>query len=401
MDRVTEPYLLFSGVPVTIDSEGRPHTNPLWIKDLALHLDYIDNLSVACAVSHGPPSAEKAPIPDSIRDRVKFVPLPAPAGRIGALFAWPRTAATAWHAVGAARIVHTGFGAWPINLGWIACPIARLRNRFLLTNVESSFWRATPGSPWSKRLRGFLSERLNRLCVRNADLRLFTSAAYLREFLPPGSPRAFVNHASWIDDEWVLSNEEAEAAWDGKTGPVRLIFAARLIAEKGVSELLEAARAAGEQGAELHLTIVGDGPLLDLCRGASAAATHGVQIRVCEPVPFGPQFFSLIRSGDAVLAPSLTDEQPRILFDAFSQAVPVIGSDTGGIREVVEPELTARLVAPGDVPALAEAMLWAARNRPALRAMGLRGLEVVRGRTHRTMHQHRSELIRQALDARS
>jgi glycosyltransferase involved in cell wall biosynthesis len=84
----------------------------------------------------------------------------------------------------------------------------------------------------------------------------------------------------------------------------------------------------------------------------------------------------------------------------MSQAVPVIGSDTGGIREVVEPDQTGRIVPPGDVAALAEAMVWAAGNRPRLRALGLRGLEAVRGRTHRAMHQDRAAIIREALDRR-
>jgi glycosyltransferase involved in cell wall biosynthesis len=124
-----------------------------------------------------------------------------------------------------------------------------------------------------------------------------------------------------------------------------------------------------------------------------------MQVSMHEPVPFGPEFFSILRSHDAVLVPSITDEQPRVLFDAFSQAVPAVGSDTGGIREVVEPEITGRLVQPGDVQALAEAMVWAAGSRPTLRAMGLKGLDAVRGRTHRAMHAYRSGIIRQALDS--
>jgi hypothetical protein len=39
MKVIPEPYLLLVGVRMTIDSEGRRHTDdPLWVKDLALHL---------------------------------------------------------------------------------------------------------------------------------------------------------------------------------------------------------------------------------------------------------------------------------------------------------------------------------------------------------------------------
>ena len=48
--------------------------------------------------------------------------------------------------------------------------------------------------------------------------------------------------------------------WNSKSGPVRLLFAARLIRQRGVAELLEAVRTQGQIDAELDLTIVGEGP---------------------------------------------------------------------------------------------------------------------------------------------
>jgi glycosyltransferase involved in cell wall biosynthesis len=398
MKLIPEPYLLLACVPMTIDSEGRRHTDPLWVKDLALHLEYIEELTLACPVVYGPPGQGSCPLSSPAFDRLKVVPLPAPRGRLGALLALPRALAITWLAIGKVRIVHTGFGGWPLNEGWIACPIAKLRRRFLLTNIESSFWRATPGSAWHKRVRGFLAEKLNRLFVRAADLRLFTSAAYLRDFLPPGAPRAYVAPATWIDDEWVLSDADAAAAWDGKSGPVRLLFAGRLVPPKGVSQLLDAVRIAVQTDTELDITIVGEGPMRDECLRASRELAHRVRLSARAPVPYGHTFYSLLRSQDAVLVPSLSDEQPRVLFDALSQAVPVIGSNTGGVREVIEANEMGRLVSPGDVDALARAMIWASRNRPALRTMGLRGLHTVRGRTHRAMHHLRGTIIRRSLD---
>ena len=121
---------------------------------------------------------------------------------------------------------------------------------------------------------------------------------------------------------------------------------------------------------------------------------------VLDEIPYGEEYMSLIRGSDAVMVPSVTDEQPRITYDALSQAVPVIGSATGGICEVVESGVTGRLSPPNDVPALTESIVWAARNRPALREMGLRGPEIVRHSTHQAMHRNRHRLLREALDAR-
>ncbi len=51
---------------------------------------------------------------------------------------------------------------------------------------------------------------------------------------------------------------------------------------------------------------------------------HSVRVSLLEPVSYGT-FLNLLRGFDAILVPSLSDEQPRPIFDAFSQAVPVLG----------------------------------------------------------------------------
>jgi glycosyltransferase involved in cell wall biosynthesis len=112
-----------------------------------------------------------------------------------------------------------------------------------------------------------------------------------------------------------------------------------------------------------------------------------------DPVPYGRPFLDLLRGYDAVLLPSLSDEQPRLLFDAFSQAVPVIGSATGGLRDLVEPGQSGRLLPAGNASALADAMIEASANRAELRAMGVAALAKARGQTHRAMHRKRHEIL--------
>ena len=233
-----------------------------------------------------------------------------------------------------------------------------------------------------------------------ADIRLFTSSAYLRELLPPGSPRAFVTPATWLNEEWILADEAADACWDAKRGPVRMLFAARMLPQKGVSVLLGAIRAAADAGTDVEVAIIGSGPMREDCVAAARSFAGTAAVTVLDEVPYGEPFLELLRGFDAALVPSLSDEQPRIAYDALSQAVPVIGSSTGGIREVVESGVSGRLSPPGDVDALARSILWAGRNRAELRAMGLRGLAAVRDATHQAMHRNRHRLLRQALDER-
>ena len=105
-------------------------------------------------------SADLVSLDEPPFDRLKFVDLPCPTSKWQALKTLPRHVLQYWRAIGPARIVHVGFGGWPIIQAWLAVPLAKLRGKFVLANVESSPWRASvPGLPWHKRLQG-LSGRM-------------------------------------------------------------------------------------------------------------------------------------------------------------------------------------------------------------------------------------------------
>jgi glycosyltransferase involved in cell wall biosynthesis len=390
---ITEPYVLFVCVPIEIDEQGRRWTMDLWAKDLALHLDYLDDLTLVSPATRIR-TANLVSLDEPPFDRLKFVDLPCPASIWQAVKTLPRQVMQYWRAIGPARIVHVGFGGWPIIQAWLAVPIAKLRGKFVLANVESSSWRASiPDVSWFNRLRGYLGDCLTRYCLRLSDLRIFTSKSYLQELLPPHSPRAYVTPATWLNADWLLDDDEAEAAWAAKEGPVRLLFAAQLIAGKGVAVLLSAIRAAAAAGADVEISIIGAGPLRDQCIAFAESDVGKKCVKVLTPVSYGDAFLSLVRGFDAALVPSLSDEQPRILYDALSQGVPIIGSATGGICEVVESGVTGRLFPRNDAGALAQALVWAGQNRAELRAMGLRGLASVRHSTHQAMHQKRHAIL--------
>jgi glycosyltransferase involved in cell wall biosynthesis len=163
--------------------------------------------------------------------------------------------------------------------------------------------------------------------------------------------------------------------------------------------LLDAIRLLNQRGVEVSIDLMGSGVLEDACRRFTEQEHGTVQLRFIEPVPYGPEFFATLAEYDAVLVPSLSDEQPRVPFDAFSQGVPVIGSDTIGVREVVKDGVTGFLCTAGDAHELAAALERHAKARDALRDAGLRALEWVRERTHAAMHLERVSILNEALRA--
>lgn len=392
LEAVTEPYLLVSGIPCYVDQQGRRWTDGLWHKDLVEHLVYLKNFTLASPLRREPPPAGAACLTDDARfAQVRFIDLPASNSVIAGLMNWPRVFRRLWGAVGEVRVVHAGVAEWPIPSGWAATVAARLRRRALLMNIESAFWRVEPNAAWTKRLRARIWEVANRWCVERATLPTFTQPDYAQQMLrDPG--RGHVLHASWIDEEVIVGEQQATEVWASKeeAEPLALLYAGRLIRSKGLSDLLEAFAHLPQS---IRLDVIGEGELKSDVKEAGIAAN----VRLLDPEPYGPTFFKLLQSYHAVLAPLRSDEQPRVVYDAYSQAVPVIGTRTPGLMACVREDETGWLVPVGDAAALREALLRAQRNRGELRSMGMAGLEVARSFTHREMHRRRRKLLSERL----
>lgn len=204
---------------------------------------------------------------------------------------------------------------------------------------------------------------------------------------------------SWME-RWVLNhvdyglvgNQEAVEVWRAKgyRGPLALIpqfgvdpdifspaesrqpgpvfrigFAGRLVKEKGIDVLIRAlARVPGRT----HLSIAGAGPLRDDLLRLAGVHNIGGSVEIVGPFP-STQMPDFYRSLDALVLPSRTqpnwkEQFGRALIEAMACGVPVIGSSSGAIPEVIG---DAGLIVPeGDAEALSTALASLAEH-PRLR----------------------------------
>jgi glycosyltransferase involved in cell wall biosynthesis len=397
-------YLLAIHVPLYIDAQGRRWTERLWMVDLQRHLTYIRHLTVVCPFLHREPPPDCVVVEDA--RAVEFVAVPWIQSSVAALLRAPSTAVHLWRLIGRHDFVHSIYGGWwPLATPYLVNLVARLRGKCLMIIVEASPWRVPRGeqvSAW-RRFKAWSAERLNRWTLSLADLAVFTHEGYRHELLPLRPERGHVLHASWIDEAAVLDAATARARWQSRTPqqPLRLLFAGRLQEDKGLRVLFDAlARLRGSEPVRVELALVGSGPLEDACRAQAALSDERVHVELLRPVPYGEPLFALMRRFDALLVPSLADEQPRVVYDAYSQALPVLASATPGLTACVADGVTGRLFAPADAAALASAIERAAADPAALQALGLKALDAARATTHQAMHRRRHALIAEALAAR-
>lgn len=393
-DRLTQHYLLAISVPFMRDPEGHIWLDDLWWQDLRLHLDYIEDLTVLAPwreIATPGPGLVEAVAPEGTR--LSFVGT-FPAGGLPRLLSHLGTAIrTTWKAGGRADLVHSGVAGWPIPIGALVNPMAVLRHKPLIIVVESAFWRVPKGQSggWKTRLRAWLSERFAHWSLRHAALGIYTHAGY-RATLPVGPDgTGVVLPASWISDRDIIPAAAARQSWEAKPQPPRFLLASRLVPQKGIPLFLEAMRCLERQGVAVDVIGSGDmrAEIEDLARQAKA-----VHLRLLDPIPYGPGFMQLLRDYHATLVPLTGDEQARILYDSFSQAVPAIATDTPGNREVVTDGKTGILFDPRSPEAFASALSGIVQEPDTLRRMGMESLAVASGYSHSDMHRKRADLLR-------
>jgi glycosyltransferase involved in cell wall biosynthesis len=391
-------------MPLYRDPSGRLFAEQLWGRDLLRHLGYIQNLAIACPCLNQEPPRDAICL-DAAPNRLELVELPEQRGPMQTIRLLPGLIRILWRAAKRTEIVHTTIAGWPIPMGWIAGPIALLQRRKLIVIVESAPWRIPPGgtASWRATLRSSLQESIGRWLLKQSSLPVFTQDGYRQSMLGPDADRGFVNPASWIDEADVISVEDAQTLWRNKTvspgSPLRILYAGRLVAEKGLPVLLQSMRLLANEDITIQLDILGEGPLEADCNTASQQINGATCVRRLGTVAYGAPFFHKIRDYHAVVVPSISDEQPRIVFDAYSQGVPVIASDTEGLRSCITGGSTGLFFAPGDSAALASLLRELAGHPEQLQTLGMNSIKFAREMTHQKMHQDRAARIQAMLHA--
>jgi len=148
----------------------------------------------------------------------------------------------------------------------------------------------------------------------------------------------------------------------------------RITEEKGVFTLLKAfARVKGT--GESRLVYLGGGPDLERLRAAAVGAGVADRVEFIPPLPHAEVPAAMDRF-DVLVAPSETtpawkEQFGRVIVEAFSMGVPVIGSDSGSVPEIAgDAGLVFREKDAGQLGALLESLIRNPARLPEMSAKG-------------------------------
>lgn len=201
------------------------------------------------------------------------------------------------------------------------------------------------------------------------DAIIFVSQLALDEFLKSGPKidrsRLHVVHNGIMAGD---CGPRAEAAGDA---PVKLIFAGRIVPEKGVDVLVKALEKIKDL--DWRLEVCGTGSSRDVMPVVRLARGLDVNDRIdwsghCEDVP------ERMARADVGVFPSVCRESFGLtILEAFSRRLPVVTTNNGAQREIVEDGRSGLLVPPADADALAAALRRLIADADLRRSMGDEG----------------------------
>ncbi len=221
-----------------------------------------------------------------------------------------------------------------------------------------------------------------RIAARCSDLVLSQSRSNLemavREGLcSPDKIRWLGNgiDVAWFDPDAVAAEAlyRRRRAMGLPVGAPVVGFVGRLVAEKGIRELLEAAGSLRRQVPGIRFLFVGP---LDRDKADALTPDVAVEYGLDEACVFTgmrqemPEMYALM---DVLAFPSHRESLPRTPMEAAAMGVPCVASDIAGCREAVEDGVNGWLVPRGDARALAAKILELLQDPEAARSMGQAG----------------------------
>lgn len=198
-------------------------------------------------------------------------------------------------------------------------------------------------------LRFALGGRESRLIVQNPDDRRAIIDAGL---VDPAHMRLIAG--SGVDTQ--RYQPRLDAFHQTARGATSILFAARLLWDKGVAEFVQAAQVLRAEGLGVQFLAAGDP---DPGNPASIPEEQLVMWRREGHVTFlghVPDMPSLMAKTDIVVLPSYREGTPRSLIEAAAAGLPIVTTDAPGCREVVQNGISGFLVPARDGTALAGAI---------------------------------------------
>jgi len=193
---------------------------------------------------------------------------------------------------------------------------------------------------------------LGRIILASSDKVIAVSNSVLRHLVSIGVPSEKIA----VIPNGVDLEEFNPAVNSNKDEQINVIFVGRLLPNKGLEYLIEAAKSVvSKRSNGIKFKIIGDGshkaPLENLVKRKGLGNYFDFLGKI-------PKVSDVLQDGGIFVRPSLTEGMPLTVLEAMSCKLPIIATNVAGTPELIAQNETGLLVDPGNVQQLADAILY-------------------------------------------
>jgi L-malate glycosyltransferase len=264
--------------------------------------------------------------------------------------------------------------------------IKRVKKQYaveVLGDPWDAFGPGTMPGPFRPGYRQIASRNMKAIC-RGAIAALYWNGSVLPRRYPPGenssssvspllnnvsngcAPEQLAAERSHRVDEWCASVDglRAKTLCVGFVGSLAQLY-------KGPDTLLRAASICLREGLDLKVLFAGEGRYRRTMELLARQLSISDSVNFLGQLKFGKEIFDFLDSIDLFVMPSRAEGFPRAFHEAMARGCPCIGSDVGGIPELLAAE---DLVHPNDHKALALKIMEVAADPQRMKTMSARNL---------------------------
>jgi glycosyltransferase involved in cell wall biosynthesis len=171
-----------------------------------------------------------------------------------------------------------------------------------------------------------------------------------------------------FDDKYRARQQSLEMLRRGRADQVwRLVFIARVVPIKGLSDLLSSMEILRDRGyPNLHLDVLGPTEHVPEYYEACLAKIAALGLQEHVTIHGTVNVREMLDQFDLLVLPSYNEGQPIVVLETMAAGIPTVGSDVGGVAQLIADDLRTsdgrtlgpcgKTVTPGDVEQLADAI---------------------------------------------
>jgi glycogen synthase len=244
----------------------------------------------------------------------------------------------------------------------------------LLPDAYTLYWKEPPNLKFSyypKRLLAWLVNNFDQKGkIPQSKYLLFNNTICVSEYLCRHLKSEGIN----IKNSKVIYNGininsffhvKAEKRSSINNGQLKLLYAGRIMHEKGVHTAIEALGILKKRNLEVTLTILGKGTINYIDKLVTLSGNLGIsqQIKFSDYVP-RQNLPDVISNYDVLVFPSMLDEAlPRIILEAMAAGLVVVGTNVGGVPEILKDKRNGLCFSPGSATELADCLEHLIKNQ--------------------------------------